>query len=120
VVTAVLPKAYQEPLCAGVTYFEYCDEWWKQPGTPNIYTWYGGDPNPGFPNGYTDEEGFGVYSIERAGYNGNNPRVRQLPPYFQWPPPPKNPSYNGPYQPDVLTQRTPVFDAIQKVFSTVK
>jgi hypothetical protein len=119
VIKAVLPKAYVEPLCLGVTYFEFCDEWWKQPGTP-IYEWNGGDPNPGFPNGYTDEEGFGVYSIERAGYNGNNPRVRQLPPYFQWPTPPKNPSYNGPYQPDVLTERTPVFNAVKKVFSDVK
>jgi hypothetical protein len=117
-VAEVLPKAYQQPLCAGVTYFEFCDEWWKQDqpnGVPAIlYKWYGGPSNPGFPNGYWDDEGFGVYSIERAGYDGTNPKVRQLPPYFNWP----DPYYNGPYQPDVLTKRTPLFNAIHNVFTT--
>jgi hypothetical protein len=119
VVANVLPKAYQEPLCAGVAYFEFSDEWWKQDqpnGKPILYEWYGGNPNINFPNGYWDEEGFGLYSIERAGYNGTNPEIRQLPPYFLW----QDPYYNGPYQPDVLTKRTPVFDAVEKVFSTVK
>lgn len=120
VVAEVLPEAYKNPLCAGVTYFEFCDEWWKQDqpnGVPAIlYRWYGGTSNPGFPNGYWDEEGFGLYSIERAGYDGTNPQVRQLPPYFLW----KEPYYNGPYQPDVLTERTPLFDTIKKTFSTVK
>ena len=120
VVAKVLPKAYQAPLCAGVTYFEYCDEWWKQDqpnGVPAIlYKWYGGTLNTGFPNDYWDDEGFGVYSIERAGYDGTNPDVRKITPYFQWNVPP----YNGPYQPDVLTERTPLFDAIQTTFSTVK
>jgi len=116
VVAVVLPKAYQQPLCAGVTYFEYSDEWWKQGGTPNNYTWYGGTSNPGFPNGYWADEGFGVFSIERAGYDGSNPKVRQLKPYFTWP----DPYYNGPYQPDVLTERTPLADAIRKTFMTLR
>jgi hypothetical protein len=116
VVAVVLPKAYQQPLCAGVTYFEYSDEWWKQGETPNLYTWYGGTSNPGFPNGYWDDEGFGVFSIERAGYDGSNPKVRQLPPYFTWP----DPYYNGPYQPDVLTERTPLADAIRQTFMSLR
>jgi hypothetical protein len=116
VVAQVLPKAYLQPLCSGVTYFEYSDEWWKQDGA-NLYTWYGGTSNPGFPNGYWDDEGFGVFSIERAGYNnGTDPSVRQLPPYFTWP----DPYYNGPYRPDVLTERTPLANAIRKVFMTFR
>jgi hypothetical protein len=114
-VTQVLPNAYVHPLCAGVTYFEYCDEWWKQGGRPNIYTWYGGTPESAFPNGYWDDEGFGVYSIERAGYDGTNPIVRQLPPYFQW----NSPYYNGPYQPDVQTERKPIADAIRNTYNAV-
>lgn len=120
VIAKVLPNAYTFPLCAGVTYFEYCDEWWKQDqpnGIPAIlYKWYGGNSNPGFPNGYWDDEGFGVYTIERAGYDGTNPQVRQLPPYFLW----KDPYYNGPYQPDVLTELTPLTDVIKKTYNTVK
>jgi hypothetical protein len=120
VVSEVLPKAYQEPLCLGVTYFEFCDEWWKQPqpnGVPAIlYKWFGGTSNPGFPNGYWDDEGFGVYSIERAGYDGSNPQVRKITPYFHS----DDPWYTGPYQPDVQTIRQPLFNAIKKTFESVK
>ena len=68
VVGRMLPQAFDKkkyPLCAGLYYFEYCDEWWNQPGSPNIYTWWGGTPS-GFPNGFWDQDGFGLYSIRRG------------------------------------------------------
>jgi hypothetical protein len=66
VIGNMLPKAFQNPTGLGVFYFEFCDEWWNQPEAPNIYTWYGGPP-AGFPNGYWDNDGFGLYSVERGG-----------------------------------------------------
>lgn len=90
VLAAMIPQAYQQAVCAGVCYFEYCDEWWNQssysvtpnyscPGAtppdapaggaggsfamPNIYTWYGGPIACGFPNYYWDQDGFGLYSV---------------------------------------------------------
>ena len=117
VVAKVFPNAFAQPLCAGVYYFEYCDEWWKQDGTPNKHTWFGGAAASEFPNGYYDEAGFGVYSIERAGYNGQNPDVRALKAYFHWDAPL---FYTGPYQPDVLTKRTPIADAIRKMYNTFR
>jgi hypothetical protein len=72
VIGAMLPKAFQQPLCLGLYYFEFCDEWWNQPGSPNIYAWWGGTDASGFPNGYWDQEGFGLYSIRRGGNLKNN------------------------------------------------
>jgi hypothetical protein len=54
------------PLCVGLCYFEYCDEWWNQPGQPDLHSWWGGDPAPGFPNGYWDQMGFGLWSTARG------------------------------------------------------
>lgn len=71
----MIPQAFQDPLCLGVYIFEFCDEWWNQSRyeikgkpfkPPNIFTWYGGPPAAGFPNGYWDQEGFGLYSIHRG------------------------------------------------------
>jgi hypothetical protein len=31
VIKTVVPKIFAEKLCLGLLYFEYCDEWWKQP-----------------------------------------------------------------------------------------
>lgn len=73
VATTMLPLAYAETLCLGLCYFEYCDEWWNQAGSPNIYTWYGGPAAPGFPNGYWDQDGFGLYqTIPGAGKDGGS------------------------------------------------
>jgi hypothetical protein len=85
VVGDMLPKAFENPLGLGVYYFEFCDEWWNQPEAPNIYTWYGGPSAPGFPNGYWDNDGFGLNSVRRGGNlpngapiwvgNGPNPTI---------------------------------------------
>jgi hypothetical protein len=80
----MLPKALEDAICLGVYYFEFCDEWWNQPESPNIFTWFGGPP-AGFPNGYWDNDGFGLYSVKRGGGlpddapiwidNGPNPEI---------------------------------------------
>jgi hypothetical protein len=84
VVGTMLPKALEDAICLGVYYFEFCDEWWNQPESPNIFTWFGGPP-AGFPNGYWDNDGFGLYSVKRGGGlpddapiwidNGPNPEI---------------------------------------------
>ncbi len=66
-VKSVAPQAYNHPLCIGLYYFEFCDEWWNQPELPNIHTWWSGPADAGFPNGYWDQDGFGLYSIRRGG-----------------------------------------------------
>ncbi|MGH7121102.1 MAG: hypothetical protein ACREFP_19285 [Acetobacteraceae bacterium] len=94
VLTKMLPQAFKNPLGLGVYYFEFCDEWWNQPEAPNIYTWYGGPAAPGFPNGYWDNDGFGLSSIKRGGSLPNDAPI--------W-------TGNGPNSPiDVHTQRTEV------------
>ena len=62
VVGQVIPQAFKHPVVAGMFYFEWSDEWWKQDGGSAIKQ-EGGNSNPGFPNNYWDEEGFGLYSI---------------------------------------------------------
>lgn len=101
--------AYHAGLCLGLFYFEFCDEWWNQGGSPNIYTWYGGSPSGGFPNGYWDQDGFGVYSIARGGTLANNALIWN-----------QNNGYGGPNTPvDELTQRSAVATAIRTAFGNV-
>lgn len=91
VVGQVIPQAFKHPVVAGMFYFEWSDEWWKQDGGSDIKQ-EGGNSNPGFPNKYWDEEGFGLYSIslgDRSGEEvyadadwkkGSNVQVDQLTP----------------------------------------
>lgn len=119
--TTMLPKAFAEALNLGVYYFEYCDEYWNQGSfvdsscgmgkfaPPNIYTWYGGQPASGFPNGYWDQEGFGVYSVARG--QGKQPSDSI------WC---ASGSSQGPCTPiDVMTKRSTIFDAIQTAYKNV-
>jgi hypothetical protein len=102
VVGNMLPKAFQNPLGLGVYYFEFCDEWWNQPEAPNIYTWYGGPAAPGFPNGYWDNDGFGLYSVKRGGNLANNAPI--------W-------VGNGPNAPvDVHTERTELTAVVRAAY----
>jgi hypothetical protein len=41
VVARMVPKVADYHTCVGIYYFEFCDEWWNQPGSPDIYTWWG-------------------------------------------------------------------------------
>ena len=102
VVGDMLPKAFENSLGLGVYYFEYCDEWWNQPEAPNIYTWYGGPAAPGFPNGYWDNDGFGLYSVKRGGNLPNNAPI--------W-------VNNGPNSPiDVHTERTELTTVVRQAY----
>lgn len=99
--------AYQSGVCIGLYYFEYCDEWWNQGGAPNIYTWYGGSASSGFPNGYWDQDGFGIYQASRGGTLAND-----APTWVQ------NGGTDGPNTPiDIETIRQPVATAVQTAFS---
>jgi hypothetical protein len=94
VIGKMLPQAFENRLGLGVYYFEYCDEWWNQPEAPNIFTWFGGPSAPGFPNGYWDNDGFGLYSTKRGGNLPNNAPI--------W-------VKNGPNMPvDVQTERAEI------------
>ena len=60
-VSRMIPQAFQNDLIIGLTYFEFSDEWWKEP--PNdATTWDPGPFDGGQPNGYHDQEGFGLFS----------------------------------------------------------
>jgi hypothetical protein len=102
VIASVVPTAYSQGLCLGLFYFEYSDEWWDQGGSRNIYTWYGGTPDPGFPNGFWDQEGFGLFWIER-GIKSGRILPNNAPIWIQ----------NGGYgEPNVIDQVKPRPDAI--------
>lgn len=133
--TTMLPQVFTTAICAGVCYFEYCDEWWNQSGyqigpintpcpgvtgpyapatistttptlaPPNTYTWYGGPVACGFPNYYWDNMGFGLYSVAVGA--GRNPAQ------------PWNLSGNAPALPlDTRNPRQPVIEAVTAGFAT--
>jgi hypothetical protein len=108
-ISKLVPQAFNRskyPLSLGLYYFEYCDERWNQPGSPDISTWWGGTPNPGFPNGYWDQDGFGLYATARGGNLPNN-----APTWSQ------NGGYGGPAMPiDVTTVRKAMVDALSLAF----
>jgi hypothetical protein len=109
VITNVAPDAYQQSLCLGLYYFEYCDEWWNQGRSPNIYTWYGGSAAPGFPNGYWDQEGFGIYAQARGGSLANSAAV--------WIQDGGDGAPNTPI--DTVTVRQGTFSALSAVFNSI-
>jgi hypothetical protein len=59
--------AKNRDVCAGGFYFEWCDEYWKQPGTPFWDHGGEGKAEPAFPGGYWDEKWFGIMAIQVAG-----------------------------------------------------
>lgn len=110
VIASMLPQAFAEPLCLGLYYFEYCDEWWNEPEAPNIYTWWGGDEDDGLPNHFWDQDGFGLYSIARgAGLNDNDPIWTQ------------NGGYGKPNTPiDTHTERVELTTVVKQAFNKIK
>lgn len=98
--------SYPSGIGLGLFYFEYSDEWWNQGGSPNIYTWWGGNAAAGFPNGFWDQDGFGIYSIARGGSLSND-----APTWVQ------NGGYGGPNTPvDTMSVRSGIFDIIQSSY----
>ena len=60
----LINASFKHPAVTGMFYFEWSDEWWKQPGGNNRNDRQEGAPTSNaFPNRYWDEEGFGLYSI---------------------------------------------------------
>jgi len=56
--------------CTGVTFFEWCDEWWKSSSGESfilhdvVEDWR----NPGFPDGSVQEEWFGIVAVNQQNY----------------------------------------------------
>jgi hypothetical protein len=113
------------PLCPGMYYFEWNDEWYKQ-ATPTCIdnafincTWIGtGATNSAFPGGWWDEAGFGIFSTERAaGFNNCAATFDFLPEF----------NYFGPVQAyDILklgksapNTRQFLAEALRQVYGTV-
>jgi len=109
VISRMYPQALGSDLVMGTFYFEFQDEWWKQEleGNPNYnaYTWNGTPAAPtGFPNGYWDEEGFGLFSTARAGDRENQE---------------KNRIGNGAVLPvDDIIERTELTEALTEVYES--
>eukprot|EP01084_Bolivina_argentea_P149050 260465_1 len=117
----IIPQIKSYPLCLGMCYFEYCDEWWSQ-ADPNgnpypIYLWYGGNFVDNFPNHYWDNEGFGLYQTGKNSnipnrVDPNNKKLGKIWP-INW-----NTDGNGPYPyTDPITGRAPVIQALSDQFS---
>lgn len=107
VITDMIPKAFASDLVLGLCYFEYSDEWWKQPPF-DATAWNGGPPDPGMPNGYHSQEAFGLYATARAGGRKNNDSV-----------------YDGAKNRVVLPvdsyiPRQPMIDALKAAYANVK
>lgn len=116
-VAKMLPQAFSNPVSIGACYFEFSDEWWKQvENTKQVVIngmnktvratdeWYGGNSASGFPNGYWDEEGFGLFSIARyPGLQNSDPVVSQGGPNREF---------------DRLTERTEITSVVKDVFQS--
>ena len=73
----VPPDEKEFPLCPGIFYFEFSDEWYKRERRTrtnsvcranNYVPWVGTNAtNANFPGGWWDEAGFGVFSTKRPG-----------------------------------------------------
>ena len=121
-----VPPAQKEmPLCPGTMYFEFNDEWFKDgekhpdcTGGKQLCTWIGAIAGgPGFPGGWWDDDGFGVYSVKRAQGVADCDRTFDYLPQY---------NYFGPLQAyDTLelgqsapNTRTYIHDAVRDVYGT--
>lgn len=103
-VSRMYTLAFGQGLLLGSYYFEFSDEWWKQ--APNDATrWNPGHTSQSFPNGFWDEEGFGLFSVSTQGraptdspWAGSGPRLPQ----------------------DKLTERTEITSALKAAYESVK
>ncbi|MCI0745141.1 MAG: hypothetical protein L0Y58_07030 [Verrucomicrobia subdivision 3 bacterium] len=60
-------------VASGGCLFSYADEWWKAAGTVNVHD-PGGFPRTGYPDGFSNEEWYGIFGIAD---NGTNPDILQ-------------------------------------------
>lgn len=112
VVKDMYQKAFANPLIMGACYFEFSDEWWKQPGGSDS-AWDPGNPNSDFPNRFGDEEGFGLFAVRRQGGRANNDRN-----YITFGPDPDAQfGDKGPQNPyDALIPRQEILDELKAAF----
>ena len=114
--TNVLPGTLTDDVVAGMLYFEWCDEWWKQDSKEPFYTTTKEAQQGGqaadlsqMPNGFNDEEGFGLHSIEL----GNRPVGAIYHPFDTGAATSNN-------RPDVLTPRTELLEAVTNAFKPIR
>ncbi|MES2787568.1 MAG: hypothetical protein V4684_19035 [Pseudomonadota bacterium] len=105
----MLPLVFQHPAVAGMFYFEWSDEWWKQnPSPESIKRHDGGVAAANFPNRWYDEEGFGLHSIALG-----DRTVDQLYADALW-------GKGSNVQFDILTPRTSLMDAVMKAYANAE
>lgn len=108
-VGALIPKAFEHPAVTGMFYFEWSDEWWKQPGDGNRNDRQEGiRVSNNFPNKYWDEEGFGLYSIALGDRAANEVYTDN------WG------GKGGNLQVDKLTPRTELLDTVVSAFKNAE
>lgn len=105
----LIPKAFEHPVVTGMFYFEWSDEWWKQPGNGNRNDRQEGiSTSNDFPNKYWDEEGFGLYSIALGDRAANQVYTDNLG------------GKGGNVQVDKLTPRTELLDTVVNAFKNAE
>lgn len=104
----MLPLVFQHPAAAGVFYFEWSDEWWKQDPLAGVNTLNtrqeGGQFIDYFPNLFYDEEGFGLNSIALG-----DREAAQVYTDKPW-------GKGGNVQVDVLSPKTSLMDAVTNAY----
>lgn len=116
VITRMFNLVFASDLYLGACYFEFCDEWWKQDDSP-LFEWNASRSSSTFPNGWNDEEGFGLYGVSRQGGRPDNDRN-----FITFGPDP-DALYGskGPKQPyDKLIPRDEAIKALTDVYKSVK
>lgn len=72
--------AAAQDVCVGATVFEFTDEWWKD-GDPLTHD-YGGYPTSRHPDGYSNEEWWGVIAVTPDADNDGQDEWRARPVYY--------------------------------------
>lgn len=117
-VRTLIPFAFRHPVMAGMFYFEWSDEWWKQDSyidfqvqgrTVSLVNLFksrqeGGSLNSAFPNGFWDEEGFGLHSIALDGRTADQVYTDSVS------------GKGGNLQVDKLTPRTELLNAVVEAY----
>lgn len=112
----IVPITLADPIVGGLFYFEWNDEWWKQDPNAPCYTTRADRQEGGtvsavsqMPNGFNDEEGYGLHAIALNGRAAD-----QLFSPFD----PNAAAAN--VQPDTLTPRQGLLDALKAALGTLR
>lgn len=112
----VLPGTLSDDIVGGMFYFEWCDEYWKQPSEVPHYTTTKDGQEGGtvaatsqMPNGFNDEEGFGLNSISLNG--------RPIGALFD---PFNRNAATANNRPDTLTPRSELLEAVSNAYKPIR